>query len=386
MTTPKRHVRNGTLVLQVAVLVVALIGCQPAWQATVQQPDGTPYPVDRDVLEDLQAFAEERDGKETIPLEQVLYASGHQVIERLVAIASDGTRREFDWASAAGDAWWLDNGRLALGEEAFPVSRIEVQPPELLGGVQACITDIAPTVAAALGLPAPAQALGHALQVPSVRHVLLVFLDGFGYVRYAEAQAEGLIPYLSTLAEPLLGLTTYPPVTTVSTASLLTGAPPAVHGAGQRHMRKTEAETLFDVAAAAGLRVVAVEGNALAFALRGAEVQLSRDRDEDGSTDDDVLANAMAVLEVGMPDLFYVHWHGIDDAGHEYGPGAPEEEAKIAELDTAVQELIAALPTDTLIVIFADHGMHRVDEDGRLGNHGHLIERDMFIPIWVIVK
>jgi predicted AlkP superfamily pyrophosphatase or phosphodiesterase len=94
----------------------------------------------------------------------------------------------------------------------------------------------------------------------------------------------------------------------------------------------------------------------------------------------------MAVLDEGMPDLFYVHFHGIDDAGHTYGPGVPKEAAAIREVDAAVGVLFEALPADTLVIIFADHGMHAVQEDGRLGNHEHLIERDMFIPIWVVRK
>jgi predicted AlkP superfamily pyrophosphatase or phosphodiesterase len=172
----------------------------------------------------------------------------------------------------------------------------------------------------------------------------------------------------------------------VASASLLTGAPPAVNGVDQRGIRKTETETLFDVAAAAGLEVVAVEGNALAFNLRSAEMTLSGDRDGNGSTDDNVLANALAVLEGGMPDLFYVHFHGIDDAGHTYGPGAPEEQAAIHGVDAAVGQLMQALPPNTLAIIFADHGMHQVEEEGRLGNHEFLIERDMFIPITLVLR
>jgi predicted AlkP superfamily pyrophosphatase or phosphodiesterase len=266
----------------------------------------------------------------------------------------------------------------------FPVSRLEIEPPLLLEKVEADITDIAPTVAAALGLPPPAQATGQALEASPASHVLLLFLDGFGYVRYAEARDAGLIPNLAALGEPLVGLTVYPPSTNVASAALLTGAPPAVNGVDQRGIRKTEAETLFDVVNAAGRQVVAVEGEALAFNLRNARMQLSGDRDGNGSTDDNVLANALAVLNEGMPDLFYVHFHGIDDAGHTYGPGTPEEEAVIREVDAAVGQLLAALPADTLIVIFADHGMHRVEEEGRLGNHEHLIERDMFIPLWMV--
>ena len=259
-------------------------------------------------------------------------------------------------------------------------------PAALLSQVQAHITDIGPTAAVALGLPVPTQATGRALATPAASHVLLLFLDGLGYVRYTEAQRDGLVPHLAALGEPLVGLTAYPPCTSVATASLLTGAPPAVHGADRRGSRQTEAETLFDVAAAAGLRVVAVEGEALAFNLRSAEMQLSGDRDGNGSTDDNVLANALAVLEAGMPDLFFVHFHGIDDAGHTYGPGAREECIAIQTEDAAVGQLIEAVPPGTLIIIFADHGMHQVDEEGRLGNHGHLIERDMFIPIFVVVK
>jgi predicted AlkP superfamily pyrophosphatase or phosphodiesterase len=44
------------------------------------------------------------------------------------------------------------------------------------------------------------------------------------------------------------------------------------------------------------------------------------------------------------------------------------------------------LPQGTLVVLFADHGMHDVDEEGRLGNHGNLVERDMFIPILLVTR
>ncbi len=372
-----------TLSLLVLALLFCLAGCGPAWEATVVAPDGSAFPVDSKVLASLADFAEE--GQDLSP-EWVLWTAGHWVIERLIVSEPEGVRHELDWATVAGDAWWGKDGRLSIGSESFPVSHLEVEPPPLLGRVEADITDIAPAVAAVLGLPSPAEATGQALEAPPAGHVLLLFLDGFGYVRYAEARDAGLIPNLAALGEPLIGLTVYPPCTTVASAALLTGAPPAVNGVDQRGIRKTEVETLFDVANAAGRQIVAVEGEALAFNLRNSEMQLSGDRDGNVSTDDNVLANALAVLDEGMPDLFYVHFHGIDDAGHTYGPNTPEEEAVIREVDAAVGQLLAALPADTLIIIFADHGMHRVEEQGRFGNHGHLIERDMFIPIFVVSK
>jgi predicted AlkP superfamily pyrophosphatase or phosphodiesterase len=220
----------------------------------------------------------------------------------------------------------------------------------------------------------------------SASQVLLLFLDGFGYLRYAEALHAGLIPMIRSLPDPLLGLTVYPPCTSVASAALLTGAPPSDNGVAWRGIRTTEAETLFDIVAEAGRRGVAVEGDALSFNLRHADIQLSGDRDGNGGTDDNVLHNALGVLDEGMPDLFWVHFHGIDDAGHSYGPGTPEERAKVREVDAAVGQLIEAAPSGTLIILFADHGMHTVAEDGRLGNHGHLIARDMFIPIVIVTK
>jgi hypothetical protein len=379
--------KKSITILKSVFLLLLLVGCSPAWQATIVKPDGTPFTVDRTILKDLSDFAVEVDGRPQVPLERVLLAAGHRVVERLAIVDVDGARLEFEWAAVAdGDPLWLNNGRLAIGGEEFRVANLQVEPPALLDDVRADITDIAPTIAAALGLPAPAQATGQALETSPADHVLLIFLDGFGYVRYTEALDDGLIPYMATLDAPFVALTTYPPCTAVASASLLTGAPPEVHGSTQRNIRKTEVETLFDVASAAGLRVVAVEGDALSFNLRNAELTLSGDRDGNGGTDDNVLSNALAVLEEGMPDLFFVHFHGIDDQGHEYGPGAPAERVKITEVDAAVEQIIAGVPSDTLIIIFADHGMHHVDEQGRQGNHGHLVERDMFIPIFIITK
>ncbi len=381
---------QGLLVIPLALLAVALVLVavlvilrQP-WQAEVIGPDGVPFSVDAKVLKTLDDPDEEDMG---VPVDQLLWAAGHQAVERLILIGPDGTRRELDWPAVADNAWWLENGKLSIAGETLAVSRLEAESPGLLGQVQARITDLAPTAAAALGLPALAQATGSSLEALSAQHVLILLLDGLGYQHYVEARQEGTTPNLDALGEPLLGLTTFPPVTSVSMASLLTGAPPQVHGAFRRGIRQTEVETLFDAAGSAGLYVVAVEGESLAFNLRGAEIRLSGDRDENGSTDDNVLANALATLDAGMPDLLVVHFHGIDNTEHSYGPGAPQELAAVREVDSAVGQLLEALPENTLILILADHGQHLVEEEeGRVGNHGSLIESDMFIPIWVVKK
>lgn len=367
-------------------LVLCLASCAPAWQVTVSQPDGGTFVADAGVLRELEVFAEDVEGGRAVPVERVLVSAGHEVIEDLVVVEADGSQRSIAWLGVADSAWWWADGSISIGGERVKATHVDADPPALFNEVEASITDIAPTVCAALGLRQPEQSTGRALDVPAVDRVVLVFLDGFGYVRYTEALAEGLIPNLSALGEPLIGLTTYPPITSVSTASLLTGAPPEIHGVDQRGIRKTDTETLFDVAASAGLAVVAVEGESLSFALRSAQLQLSGDLDGNESTDDNVLINALSVLREGTPDVFFVHFHGIDDAGHSCGPGALEECAAIAEEDAAVGRIWELLPSGTLIIVFADHGMHEVDEEGRLGNHGNLVERDMLIPIFLVIK
>jgi len=370
-----------TVALVTALLATGLLGGR--WQVEVEAADGSTFMVDPAVLRGLQPYAA-ADGRQ--PLEAVLWQAGHHAVEQVLVVDQDGCERRFAWAEVAGDAWWGSRGRLTIAGETLEVSRVSVQPPALLSQVQLQITDIAPTVAATLGLPALEQATGRVLDVPEASRVVLLLLDGFGYVRAGEALSAGLIPHLASLGEPWLGLTVYPPATRVATAAVLTGAPPSINGVEQRDIRQTELQTLFDVAAGAGLEVVAVEGESLAFELRNAQVKLSGDRDGNGSTDDNVLANALAVLDTSLPDLLWVHFHGTDDTGHTYGPGAPEEEAAIRGVDEAVGRLVEAMAKDTLLIVFADHGMHGVDEEGRLGNHEFLIERDMFIPVWAARK
>lgn len=335
---------------------------------------------------DWQVFQDDDSGDQALLLDRVFYESGYQLIENVRLVSADGGEQSFEWALVAFDTWLMKDGRIKMGDQWFTIARIQVEPPLSYFMVEASILDIAPTAAAALGMPAPAEAVGTALLDQSYQQVLLLYLDGFGYWRVNEAIEQGLSPYLAMLEPPKMALTTFPPRTQVSSASVLTGAPPSVHGVTGRNTRKTETQTLFDVAVQQGLSVQAVEGNALSFELRNAQFKLSGDRNGDGKTDDEVLANTLAVLEAGQPDLLWVHFHGIDDVGHRYGPGAPEEQAMIRFVDQAVEQILDNLKPDTLVIIFADHGMHLEGNEGRQGNHGNLIEEDMLIPIFLVVR
>ncbi len=373
---------KAVLVLFLFGLLAASAGCRPNWSFALEGLNDGKRAVNFTTWQAYDMFAEEG----ALPLEQILYGEGARVLDSLTVRDEDGNVIEYDWAEAANLLQLGKNGLLVGGDNEIRPDSILVVRSEWESLVEGHIYDIAATAAGALGISEPSLSTGEDLGGVPAESVLLLFLDGLGYIRYQEALDEGLIPALERLDRPLLGITTYPPVTAVSTASLLTGTEPSRHGVETRGIRTTDSETLFDVAREAGLQVVAVEGDALAFNLRGAEVMLSGDRDGNGGTDDNVLANTLSVLDKGMPDLLFVHFHGIDDQGHEVGPGAEPEEDKIREVDAAVGQILEALPAGTLVVIFADHGMHQVEEEGRRGNHGHLIPQDMLIPIWVFRK
>ncbi|MBN1954305.1 MAG: hypothetical protein JW900_04555, partial [Anaerolineae bacterium] len=224
--------RKHALLSVALLLLLLLASCGPTWQATVEGPAG-PLAVDGRLLAQLAPFADEVDGQELVALEWLLLRAGYEVIGRVTVVEPGGTQHTYDWSTVADDAWWLPDGRLRIGEETYAVAQVRAEPSARLDQVEVHLVDIAPTIAAALGLPAPAQATGQALEVPRTDHVLLLFLDGFGYVRYEEALAQGLIPNLAALGTPRFGLTVYPPVTVVASAVMLTGAPPAVNGVEQ---------------------------------------------------------------------------------------------------------------------------------------------------------
>jgi hypothetical protein len=313
-------------------------------------------------------------------MERLLHEAGHRLVQRVTIVDAEAQRHAFDWPAVADGARWQEDGQLLIGDAVFSaqnVASVEVEAPASAAEVEAGIVDVAPTVAAALGLAPPERATGRDLDAPAAQRALIVLLDGFGHLAYQDAAGRGLT---------LLARTVYPPITTVASGALFTGAEPARSGVDQRGIRKTDAQTLFDVAAAAGLKVVAVEGEALPFDVGSARLVLSGDRDGNGQTDDNVLANALAEIEAGMPDLLYVHFHGTDDTGHEFGPRTPEVDAAIARCDDGVRQIVEAAPPGTLVVVLADHGMHAVEEGGRLGNHGHLIEEDMLIPLFLFER
>ena len=251
------------------------------------------------------------------------------------------------------------------------------------------IQDVTATAVYALGLEMDGL-YGTSLVDQTYEHVALIFLDGFSYKTYQQALSENLIPNIARDATVYQAITVYPPRTTTSSAALLTGLTPNESGVNITGVRTTEARTIFDAATEKGITSIAIEGESLAFNLRNTTPVLSGDRDNNGATDDNTFENAMGVLSEGVPDLAWIHFHGIDDLGHYTGPITDEVLDKVVEVDGYVGQILDILPENTLIIIFADHGMHYEyeyeEEEEKFGNHGNLIYEDMVVPIIIQTK
>ncbi|MEG1929855.1 MAG: alkaline phosphatase family protein, partial [Anaerovorax sp.] len=80
-------------------------------------------------------------------------------------------------------------------------------------------------------------------------------------------------------------------------------------------------------------------------------------------------------------DLTLVHFHGIDDVSHAFGPHTKEVYERVENTDKLVESL--AELWNGKIIIVADHGQHTdhgSDEKGRKGTHGAFQASDLFIP------
>jgi predicted AlkP superfamily pyrophosphatase or phosphodiesterase len=290
-----------------------------------------------------------------------------------------------DWETTAGGAKISKSGEIVIGDLVAQPTSIYVTESPLATEIDLSILDLAPTIAKVLGLPDLPEATGQSQSDLEAEHGVMIVVDGLQYQRLLSMIAQGSLPFFERLPVIERGLTVFPPITTASTAALLTGAPPHINGVYGYGMRSTEIATLFDHAAEQGLSVTAVEGQGLAFNLRNAEVILSGDRDGDRFTDDNVLANSLDVINSAMPDLLFIHFHDVDDQGHSYGPDSPQYEEAIIRVDSYLSQILDALPSNTFITIFADHGM-QADLASNGGNHGQLTESAMVIPIIFIKK
>lgn len=248
---------------------------------------------------------------------------------------------------------------------------------------KAGLADVLAAAAGALGLDDEQARQARALlELPRVRRMVVVLVDGLG--RNNLAERSGHAPFLRGLLAGSRTLrSTFPSTTATAMATFGTGLPPGrtamlgytvrvpTTGALGNLVSWTQlpepqvwqpAPTWFDRMCAAGIAVTSVgpqrfQGSGLTrAALHGG-----------GYRPAESLAERVdGVLEVlRAPGLAYLYWGDVDKAGHHHGWGSLEWGDALATVDHELARLARALPSGTLLLVTADHGMVDVDRRAR---------------------
>ncbi len=242
--------------------------------------------------------------------------------------------------------------------------------------------DVLPSALSALGVPLPGPV---ALPLAPARRTVVVLIDGMGeqLVRRRAGHAPLLRAGLGTAYRLDCG---YPSTTATSMGSFGTGMPPGAHGLvgyemlvpgedrifnalswqdGPDARRWQPGETAFELAERDGIAVTRIgpgyfDGSGLTTAaLRGGSfvaVQALSAR----------VDAAVTALRRSPRALVYLYWGDLDKVGHVHGVDSWEWTAELERVDAALAELVSRVPSDTSVLVTADHGMVDVPFEQRL--------------------
>jgi hypothetical protein len=252
------------------------------------------------------------------------------------------------------------------------------------------LADVLPAVARALGVGStldgePGRAGDvPALELPEARRYVLFLVDGLGHhlLRDHPEQAPFLHGLLAGTTPATAGV---PSTTATSLTSLGTALTPGAHGVVGYTSRIPGTEellnalmwsrevdprawqphpTAFARLAAAGVHTTVV--NKREFAGSGLTEVSCRGVEFVGA--DRVGERLVAVRNASgaAPSLTYMYDGDLDWTGHRYGVASAQWQAQLAAIDVAAAQLRESLPTDTRLVVVADHGMVDATQDSRI--------------------
>ena len=216
--------------------------------------------------------------------------------------------------------------------------------------------------------------------VPS-RKMLLLVIDGCRVDRLADAHT----PFLDKLAREGISYdrcsTVYPARTVTGFSSMLTGAPPAVHGMRSNFVPRlgVRCESVFDVAP--GARMVGIAHLVDAFGPHVSTVTAVMPNDE---IDSALCNKAREVVLADDPDVLVVQTLSVDQTGHFRGSYYDEYLAHIESTDKELESLVGWLAErwggldGVTIGVLSDHG-----QGIGIGGHGHWTPTERWVPcIW----
>lgn len=262
----------------------------------------------------------------------------------------------------------------------------------------ASIADIMPSAMAVLGVPGEPDRLGLVPELPGVRRVAILLIDGLGYHLYP--RAARVSPILAEAVAQTTGrlrrlTTNFPSTTPTSLVSLGTGTPPGRHGVLGFTVNIPDTDELlthimwgshpdpsewqpvtgcFSRAVADGVTGVNVSPVYPSVGLSQAAFQDSRRISAD--TVPQLAAGVREGLASGDRSLVYGYFPAVDKMGHEFGVGGAQWKGAVAQVDQLLRLLITDLPADTALMVTADHGMVNVADEAKIDVAAHPQLRD----------
>lgn len=247
------------------------------------------------------------------------------------------------------------------------------------------IGDVLPALAKAMGVRAGFHETS--FDLPPAQRYVLFLVDGLGYEQLRDHPEEA--PFLhSLLAGQPPATVGVPSTTATSLTSLGTALVPGSHGILGYTTRIPGTErllnhlmwdkqvdprewqphpTAFGRFAAAGVQTTVV--NKREFAMSGLTVAGNRGAEFVGA---DRVGERLAAVQAasgGSPSLTYMYDGDLDWTGHRYGVASAAWEQQLVMIDAAAEHLRETLPSDTRLLVLADHGMidspleNRIDVD-----------------------
>lgn len=237
-----------------------------------------------------------------------------------------------------------------------------------------------------------AAALAAAPQPATVRVIVLGF-DGLGAYALRDSRNPTFDRLSKTGASTLKARGVMPTVSSPNWASMIMGAGPEQHGVTSNDWEPDKFEFPPTVVGRGGifptifgtLRAAKPSANIACFHDWEGFARLTEtkvfDKLEHGNGPDDTAARAIRYLKEHHPDLLFVHFDHVDDAGHHFGHGTKEYFEAVAKADRLTNDVLlsveaAGLASQTIVLVTADHG-------GVGKHHGGNTLQELEIP-WII--
>jgi len=208
------------------------------------------------------------------------------------------------------------------------------------------MTDVAPTVSAVLGLPAPTGTKGRAIDhvvgdLAGVSKVAILAPDALGMFAWWQWRDE--MPFLASLhaKHSLVLCSVMPSITPVNFAAMVSGTDLDGHGVATYNHDFT-CETLFDVVRQAG-------GKSAGVGLTGytGSKLLARFADIAGDagegSDDGVADKVVEIADAQAPEFIIAQLGKVDTVFHKLGPSSPEVVPMLRDTDARLKRLVGHL-------------------------------------------